>query len=84
VICAKCGERKKVSKRDPDFCQECFDAIEYARNTIMQRTDAAVGYNRHTNGGRKINVAAFLSIFHPEMSDQRMRTIVNAVEEDKP
>jgi hypothetical protein len=45
----------------------------------MQRTVAAVRFLNGTNATQEMKMAAFLHIFHPEMSPQQMRAITNDV-----
>ena len=77
IVCAKCEKQKAHSELDGDFCQECFDSIEHNRANIMQRARAARGYFDHANGTPKMKMIAFLSIFHPEMSERQIREMTN-------
>jgi len=79
MICCYCEQRKKASKKDPEFCQECYNDIENRRKNVMKHADAVVGLSRHTNMTRKENVAAFLGVFHPEMNQRRVHKILSLV-----
>jgi hypothetical protein len=42
----------------------------------MERTRAAVGYINAADSGDKVRMAAFLDIFHPEMSQEKRNKIL--------
>jgi hypothetical protein len=84
--CERCGKKFNL-KNSPDdaFCKTCveyFDSPKYAE-TIMDRTKAAVAIcnTRHGLGAKKMNVYAFLSIFHPKMTHVQKHKVLQAVAE---
>ena len=80
--CNRCGCRlthSVICPQDPDFCKKCFRHIE----GLMPRAQAAVALlNSRGVQDKGLEVGAFLSIFHPELSEQKMREIVADVREN--
>ncbi len=78
--CGTCEEEKILRDEDEeccDICQDCYDRISYARDNVMQRTVAAVGYlNGTCNDDPKAHMSAFLSIFHPELSKSKRDMLI--------
>ncbi len=76
IECCRCGLDKPAAKGEPDFCQECDDAIE--ANCLMPRVEAAVAYINSVPDSKRrdeLEVYAFLSLFHPEMTHARKREL---------
>lgn len=83
VVIGECGtcEEEKILRDEEedccDICQECYDRINNARDNVMQRTVAAVGYlNGTCNDDPKLHMSAFLSIFHPELSKSKRDMLI--------
>jgi hypothetical protein len=73
---------------DEELIEQCnesrsfFYTQEYA-DTLMERTRAAVCFLNSNNGqGRngRASIFAYLSLFHPEMSDQEKRSLANDID----
>lgn len=82
--CKRCGNVGAVI----NFCNPCVRIIQDAHENITQRAEAAVGYlrarkpeyNGHNDDAQRrykeLEMAAFLSVFHPEMSDDKAARLV--------
>lgn len=63
---------------DNDEFQECFEAeVDRRWGNIVERTRAAVCYLNAINAGHKEQVAAFLDIFHPDISNKTRAALVS-------
>ena len=81
MICARC-ERKNVEpdSPDPDFCKMCFDVIERVHGDPMAYARAAGAFVRsQSNYSSRLEIGAFLAVFHPEMADSIYRAVMSAV-----
>lgn len=77
VICTRCEQRRPPADTDPDFCQDCVDAIEHALATQMERARAAVCYlNGTDHRDEREAVGAFLAIFYPQLSRRRLLALI--------
>lgn len=72
ICCNRCELNKQASRLDPEFCHECVEDIECAKNNVMTRTRAAVRYLNNTNSDKAAHMQAFLSIFHPHLSHRKI------------
>jgi hypothetical protein len=53
---------------------------EYQADTLMERTRAAVCFiNARDGKGSRLEMFGFLSLFHPDMTDQRKREIIGVM-----
>jgi hypothetical protein len=87
--CKRCGKNPAVI----NFCNECAREINRAHENVMERTKAAVCYLRGTapmmtHAGknasamkqhRRLEMAAFLSIFHPEIHPDKAAKIAHDI-----
>lgn len=89
-LCKRCGVNPAVI----NFCNDCARHINDAHESVMQRAQAAVCYLRGTAPAmdhegkrasrmrqhRKLEVAAFLSVFHPEMNPDKAFHIAHSID----
>lgn len=63
---------------DNDEFQECFEReVDRRWGNIVERTRAAVCYLNAINAGHKEQMAAFLDIFHPDISNKTRTALVS-------
>jgi len=69
--CERCEKEKELRDNEDeccDICQDCYDDIERTLSDQMGKARDAVGYLNGTgNSDPKLEMSAFLHIFHPEM-----------------
>ena len=59
-----------------------MERLRQHRENVMDETRAAVAYcNSGSRGSHALNLHAFLSIFHPEMSDEARHALVQDARE---
>jgi hypothetical protein len=83
VICSRCCKKRRPSKQDASFCQPCLTEIEANLSRQMDRARAARCYLDTGRQNKKLEVAAFLSVFHPEMSNTQTQAIISATEDSQ-
>ncbi len=78
--CERCQTTKILREFEHDccdICQHCYEEITFARKNVLKRTHDAVGYLRGTqNNDPKLEMSAFLHIFHPELSKEKMNMLI--------
>jgi hypothetical protein len=79
-MCKRCGEHPAVV----NYCQPCMTYVSRAMDNVMENTRGAVCLQKsmpYLDEGTKVDW--FLGIFHPGMSDEKVRAVVNDVRSNK-
>jgi len=78
--CGRCEVNKVLRDEEEeccDICWDCYNEIADANNNVLKRTHDAIGYLRGTqNNDPKLEMSAFLSIFHPELSKSKREMLI--------
>jgi hypothetical protein len=70
--------KRETDKQHMDRLRAVRGLPPLTRENLMDRTRAAVAYCNTRSGTEALKMQAFLSIFHPEMSDEVRRELVHA------
>jgi hypothetical protein len=78
TVC-ECVLTRATRCKDPEFCKSCYDEIERMTQNPMPHVRAARCYMNTYPRDKRLEIFAFLSIFHPTMPVRRRHELANSV-----